>query len=190
MDLVASESPAPLHDICRQPQHFERSEWARNGFESADDSDLWGERACGIACASMILHYRGNTGLSRAELLHQGRARGAYSEPGWIHRDLGDLITNHGVPAEARGVSDLTELAEALSDGPVIASVSFQFPNNGSKGGHLVLVTGPTWTNGDISGFFFNDHHAGEPRTPTSQQPDSTPASPVGSSPQPPIERE
>ncbi|MCP4966725.1 MAG: hypothetical protein GY926_16050, partial [bacterium] len=124
--------------------------------------------------------------LSRAELLHQGRARGAYSEPGWIHRGLGDLITDHGVPAEARAVSDLTELADALSDGPVIASVSFRFPTIGSKGGHLVLVTGPTWTNGELSGFFFNDPSRWEPTTPTSQQPDSTPASPVGSSPQQP----
>ncbi|MCP5022805.1 MAG: hypothetical protein GY930_13655, partial [bacterium] len=78
-------------------------------------------------------------------------------EPGWIHRGLGDLIADHGVPAEARAVSDLTGLAQALSDGPVIVSVSFRFPTNGSKGGHLVLITGPTWTNGELSGFFFND---------------------------------
>ncbi len=147
------------HGVPRHPQRFDRQLWVEHGFDSAEDSDLWSDRACGVACVSMILEYVTGRPVSTTDLLHEGRGIRAYSERGWIHRGLADLLVRHGVPAEARAVDSLEELGRlVVAEGPAIASVTLHFPESGStRGGHLVLVTGVDWQSATVTDVHFND---------------------------------
>jgi Peptidase C39 family len=139
---------ANVHDVARIEQRFDVGQWRAQGFASAADSLWWSDRACGIACVAMVLRYLGDTPAVHA-LLHQARGRGSYSPRGWLYAGLVDLLQARGVAAEAVAMDgpDIHGLLQsALSEGPVIASVTLQLPTDGRRGGHLVLVTGVSAT--------------------------------------------
>jgi len=149
---------AAVRKIPRCPQLLDHDRWAEHGFDSREDSELWSDRACGVACIAMVLEYADGTPRAIVNLLHEGRRRGAYSSNGWVHTGLAELLRAHGTPAEARAVTSLGELARLVqSYGPVIASVTLHFPEDGRRGGHLVLVTGAEWHCREVTKIFFND---------------------------------
>ncbi len=93
-----------------------------------------------------------------AALLHKGLRQEAYSPRGWIHAGLARLLGEHGVPSSAAPLDRPAELAAAITDGtPFIASVADEFPLDGRKGGHLVVVKGVTIENGQVVAVHFND---------------------------------
>jgi hypothetical protein len=138
-----------LLNVPRYSQRFDPACWREHGFTSEDDSRFWDSRACGVACAAMVIEFLTGEHVATHTLLHQGRALGAYSPRGWVHAGLAQLLGIRGVGAEALPVKPdglSTFLISALHDGPVIASVARNLPTDGSRGGHLTLVTGMTLT--------------------------------------------
>lgn len=153
-----NDSVTTTWPVRRVRQRFDPECWAANGFTSLEDSDQWGDRACGVACVAMMIdHYR-NVSIPTIDLLRQGQASGAYSPKGWIHRGLAQLLTGHGVYAQAEPVT-VDQLADLVTNvGPQIASVSLKFPTDrATKGGHLVVVTGVARHNGHLSHLSFAD---------------------------------
>jgi len=144
--------------ISRYPQLLDRSRWREHGFASAEDSDVWSDRACGVACVAMLIDFVTGEPVSVVDLLHAGRDLGAYCDRGWLHVGLADLLTSRGIPAMADQIDSVHDLAPILRGGcPVIASITLHFPENGSRGGHLVLVTGVTCEADRVVSVHFND---------------------------------
>jgi hypothetical protein len=82
----------------------------------------------------------------------------AYGPRGWVHAGLAGLLDQHGVASAPMPLSYPDELASVVLGGtPVIASVSDEFPVDGRRGGHLVVVTGVAVASGRISTVLFND---------------------------------
>lgn len=130
------------HDVKRFAQRFGNGEWAPGLSIQGGDSGYWGERGCGVACLRMILHFFTGRDEGYTNLLAQGVGQGAYSDRGWIHAGLAAIAQRHGIPACACSVQGPAELRAALMHGPVIASVTLGFPEDGRRGGHLVVVCG------------------------------------------------
>lgn len=152
---VASTVTLP---VPRYPQLLDRTRWRENGFESPEDSDLWSDRACGVACVGMILEYATGQPRSVVELLHEGRERGAYCDRGWLHAGLAQLLARHGIAATAGELGTVDDLAPIVrASALVIASITLHFPTDGSQGGHLVLVTGVTCQDDRVISVHFND---------------------------------
>ncbi|MBI4237419.1 MAG: C39 family peptidase [Deltaproteobacteria bacterium] len=123
-------------------QHWHKSIRAR---ELSNYSDVflqhWSERSCGLACASMIIRYFTALRPTIFELFHKAMRHNAYSEKGWIHCKLAVLLQEYGIQAQPAAAAR-DDILKTLNDGKVyIASVSYMFPVNGPRGGHLVLVT-------------------------------------------------
>lgn len=126
-----------LLDVPRQSQYFDPQCWREHGFTGEDEAHYWGGRACGIACAAMVIEFLTAEPVPRHTLLHEARALGAYSPRGWVHAGLARLLNRRGVSAEAEPVEhgDLPRyLTAALHDGPVIASVARTLPTDGLPG--------------------------------------------------------
>lgn len=113
------------------------------GTGPAGGAAYWGRRACGIACAAALLAFHGRPVPSRRELLTEAVADDAYTPAGWSHAGLARLLERHGLPAQARPVADPAHLASAAAAGrPAIVSVTLGFPEDGRRGGHLVVFAG------------------------------------------------
>lgn len=107
----------------------------------------WQKVGCGIASLAMIIDYYDTDPVSVDTLLAQGIASGAYvKSAGWSHQGLVRLSGKYGLTGLPRDFSSLTKdtaiesLKDALSDGPVIASVHYKFDPK-STIPHLVVVT-------------------------------------------------
>lgn len=62
----------------------------------------WADRACAIACLTMLLAFHGRA-LTMAEVLAQALARGAFHpQRGWLHTGLVDLLQASGLTAYRR----------------------------------------------------------------------------------------
>lgn len=134
--------PTSLLDIPWMGQRFDPERWSADGFEGPEDSLLWSDRACGIACLRMILAYYDLPVPDPAEMLRRGREIGAYCDRGWVHRGLVELGRHYGLSGEAEP-ADLSLLARAVACGmPSIVSVTHKLPTDGRKGGHLVVFAG------------------------------------------------
>lgn len=131
-----------LHEMRRFAQRFEAHEWPDGLQLQEQDASYWAARGCGIACLRMILHHYTGRNEPYALLLAEALALGAYCERGWIHAGLAELARRRGLDAEACALGDVGELHAALRDGPIVASVTLGFPEDGRKGGHLVVLCG------------------------------------------------
>jgi len=77
------------------------------------------------------------------ELLQEGVSLGHYTNRGWIHAGLaaiGEIYGFQGKALPALTIDDLRSYLE-FTGSPLIASVTRQFPEDGRRGGHLVVVT-------------------------------------------------
>lgn len=137
-------------NIPRFGQHFEKGEWPENVLVEGKDADYWGESVCGLACIRMIMgHYQIRVA-SSYELLTEGIQLNAYCEKGWIHQGLANIATNFGLKAKPIAIQDGEELEKLLTNnGPVIVSVTGQLPEDGRKGGHLIVACGRHKENGE-----------------------------------------
>jgi len=101
---------------------------------------FWSVRSCGLACASSALALLAGESVSVQRLFNRCVSAGGYSEKGWRHEQLAQCLSAYGVDASARALT-VGQVIEILSAGQlVIASVTHQFPCDGRRGGHLVLL--------------------------------------------------
>ncbi|NEE34959.1 hypothetical protein G3M53_57235 [Streptomyces sp. SID7982] len=143
-DLVA-QAALPL-EVRRYPQHFTSEERADAAFTwPAGGPDLWGENCCGLACLRMLLGYFDLAVPSQRSLLARGLELGAYTPKGWHHQGLVNLAEPYGLTGAAVPYDSPQSLQRlALLGIPTIVSVTFRLPEDGRKGGHLVLFLGET----------------------------------------------
>jgi hypothetical protein len=129
--------------IPRFAQRFDPGRWADDGFASPEESGHWSERSCGIACVRMCLAFRGLQPPAMAELLRDGLAIGGYTPRGWIHSKLAELAARHGLPGGRAVAADVGVLRGELAAGrPAIVSVTERLPEDGRRGGHLMVLAG------------------------------------------------
>jgi hypothetical protein len=129
------------HDVPLYRQRIDPGEWHAYGGADLGPVAEWSDRACGMAALLMILTAYGQPAPSLTELVKTGVAAGAYSERGWRHAALADLAAGLGVPATAEAI-EATGLPAHLDGAPLIASVACEFPEDGRRGGHLVVLRG------------------------------------------------
>ncbi|MFF3617488.1 hypothetical protein [Streptomyces sp. NPDC002580] len=122
-------------------QLVDPTEWDLHGGWALGDRTEWSNRACGMADLRMILLAYGRQAPSVTELLKLGVKHEILTERGWLHAGIADLATGFEVPGRAEPLA-AGDLIGALADAPVIVSVTEQFPDDGRKGGHLVIARG------------------------------------------------
>lgn len=127
--------------MCRQL--LDPPEWDLHGGWALGDRMEWSNRACGMAALRMILLAYNGLAPTVTELLKLGVKQEALTDRGWLHAGIADLATDFGVPGHAEPLA-AGDLTGALDDAPVIVSVTEQFPDDGRKGGHLVIARGYT----------------------------------------------
>lgn len=143
-DPTRSDMEHPRHrEVLRTAQHFGPDEWPHGALVRGETAEHWGERSCGIACLRSVVHFHTGVAPDLYELLCRGLARGAFGDRGWIHASLADLSRSYGLAGASVGMDGLPVLYDQIDQGlPVIVSCSLGFPDDGRRGGHLVLATG------------------------------------------------
>jgi hypothetical protein len=130
-----------VHDVPMCRQRIDPAEWDAHGGASLGDRAAWSDRACGMAALRMILLAYLGDAPPLTELVKTGVREGALTERGWLHAGIARLAASFGIPAAAEPVS-ADELPARLAAAPVIISVTEKFPEDGRKGGHLVVARG------------------------------------------------
>jgi hypothetical protein len=143
--------------MCRQ--RIDPGEWAARGGAALGDRAEWSDRACGMASLRMILLAYLGDAPPLTELVITGVREGALTDRGWLHAGIARLATCFGIPAAAEAVP-ADELPIRLKDAPLIISVTEQFPDDGRKGGHLVVARGTTASVGNDLDILFRDPSA------------------------------
>lgn len=129
------------HDVPMCRQLIDPAEWDLYGGWALGDRMEWSNRACGMAALRMILLAYGREAPALTELLKLGVKHEALTPRGWLHAGIADLATSFGVPGRAEPIA-AEDLVARLTDAPLIISVTEQFPDDGRKGGHLVIARG------------------------------------------------
>jgi len=129
------------HDVPMCRQRIDPAEWDLHGGWVLGDRVEWSDRACGMAALRMILLAYGHQAPTVTELLQLGVKHEALSDRGWLHAGIASLAASFGVPGRAEPVA-AGDLPSALTDAPLIISVTEQFPDDGRKGGHLIIARG------------------------------------------------
>jgi len=130
-----------IHEVPMCRQRIEPDEWERHQGWSLGDRMEWSNRACGLAALRMILLAYGRDAPTVTELVQLGVKQGALTDRGWIHSGIAGMAAGFGVVGRAEPV-EVADLTSRLDDGPLIISVTEQFPQDGRKGGHLVIARG------------------------------------------------
>jgi hypothetical protein len=125
--------------MCRQ--RIDPAEWDAHGGTTLGDCAEWSDRACGMAALRMILLAFLGDAPPLTELVKTGVRDGALTDRGWLHAGIARLAGRFGIPSAAEAVT-AGELPARLSDAPLIISVTEKFPEDGRKGGHLVVARG------------------------------------------------
>jgi hypothetical protein len=125
--------------MCRQL--IEPAEWADHDGHALGDRLEWSDRACGMAALRMILLAYLGDAPPLTELVKLGISEGALCDRGWLHTGIAGIAAGFGVSAKAEAVAG-ADLPRLLASAPVIVSVTWQFPEDGRRGGHLVVARG------------------------------------------------
>jgi Peptidase C39 family len=128
--------PVPM---CRQ--RIDPGEWDAHGGAALGDRAEWSDRACGMAALRMILLAYHRPAPPLTELVALGVREGALTGRGWLHAGIARLAERFGIPTRAQAVA-AADLPGHLAAAPVIVSVTEKFPDDGRKGGHLVVARG------------------------------------------------
>lgn len=148
MRALESESALSCnHVTCARTSFFTqvipKRQWPRGFRLAGQGRAYWNERTCGLACLMSVASFHGKTVPAIFELLREGVGRGHYTNRGWIHAGLGELGEQYGFPGVSLPAATVEDLRYCLdyTASPLIASVTRQFPEDGRRGGHLVVVT-------------------------------------------------
>jgi hypothetical protein len=112
--------------------------------------------ACGMAALRMILLAYRRPAPPLTELVALGIAEGALTGRGWLHAGIARLAGRFGIPARAQAVA-AADLPGHLAAAPAIISVTEKFPDDGRKGGHLVVACGYYETQSGDPDILFRD---------------------------------
>lgn len=121
-----------VHQVPMCRQRIDPGEWDAHGGAALGDRAEWSDRACGMAALRMILLAYRRPAPPLTELVALGVREGALTDRGWLHAGIASLAHRFGLPARA----------QAVAAAPVIVSVTEKFPDDGRKGGHLVVARG------------------------------------------------
>jgi hypothetical protein len=125
--------------MCRQ--RIDPGEWAEYGGDALGDHFEWSHRVCGMASLRMILLAYLGDAPPLTELVVTGVRAGAHTDRGWVHAGIAQLAAGFGILAAAEAVT-ADDLPTRVREAPLIVSVSWQFPEDGQQGGHLVVARG------------------------------------------------
>ena len=121
-------------------------------------SPSWKKVGCGVTSLAMIIEYYRPGIISVDSLLEEGIEAGAYlNDAGWTYAGLIGVSKKYGFVGESYVLGDLTkerafaEFKKHLTEGPVIASVHYEFDPK-STIPHLVVING---IEGDV--VYYND---------------------------------
>ncbi|MFJ6695755.1 C39 family peptidase [Streptomyces sp. NPDC091272] len=125
--------------MCRQL--ITPKEWELQGGWALGNRIEWSNRACGLASLRMILIAYGRTAPTVTELLKLAVKHEVLTPRGALHAGVATLATDLGIPATAEPVP-VEDLLARLNEAPLIVSATEQFPDDGRRGGHLVVLRG------------------------------------------------
>ncbi|MFI5617472.1 C39 family peptidase [Streptomyces sp. NPDC051567] len=137
-------SPAAVprvHDVPLCRQLIAPSEWDLHGGWALGDRIEWSNRACGLASLRMILLAYGQEAPTVTELLKIAVKHEVLTPRGALHAGVASLASDLGVPSTAEPVP-AEELPRRLDSAPLIVSVTEQLPEDGRRGGHLIILRG------------------------------------------------
>jgi ABC-type bacteriocin/lantibiotic exporter with double-glycine peptidase domain len=135
------------HFLCASTPFFTQvipeQQWPEGFRFAGEDRAYWSERTCGLACLMSIASFHGKPIPTIFELLREGVGLGHYTKMGWIHVGLAAIGGQYGFQGKALPAVTIDDLRSCLefTGSPLIASVTRQFPEDGRRGGHLVVVT-------------------------------------------------
>lgn len=129
------------HEVPMCRQLITPAEWDLHGGWALGDRIEWSNRACGLASLRMILLAYGCEAPTVTELLKLAVKHEVLTPRGALHAGIANLATELGVHSQAEAVP-VEGLLGRLDDAPLIVSVTEQFPEDGRKGGHLVILRG------------------------------------------------
>lgn len=135
------------HLICARTPRFEQEipegQWPDQFRLQGRGRAHWSDRTCGLACLMSVASFHARTVPPIFELLQEGVGSGYYTSKGWTHAGLVSLGGAYGLRGHARPAATVDDLRSCLEStgGPLIASVTFRFPEDGRRAGHLVVVT-------------------------------------------------
>jgi hypothetical protein len=130
-----------VHQVPMCRQRIDPGEWDAHGGGALGDRAEWSDRACGMAALRMILLAYRRPAPPLTELVALGVREGALTDRGWLHAGIARLADGFGIPARAQAIT-APDLPGQLAAAPVIVSVTEKFPDDGRKGGHLVVARG------------------------------------------------
>ena len=130
-----------VHQVPMCRQRIDPGEWDAHGGAALGDRAEWSDRACGMAALRMILLAYHRPAPPLTELVALGVREGALTDRGWLHAGIARLAGQFGIPARAQPVA-APDLPGHLAAAPVIVSVTEKLPDDGRKGGHLVVARG------------------------------------------------
>jgi len=124
-------------------QVIPEQQWPHGFRLDGEDRAYWSERTCGLACLTSIASFHGKPIPTIFQLLQEGVRLGHYTGSGWIHAGLAAMGQTYGFPGKPLPAPTIDDLHSCLefTGSPLIASVTRQFPEDGRRGGHLVVVT-------------------------------------------------
>ena len=140
-DRQRGPSVSRVHQVPMCRQRIDPGEWDAHGGGALGDRAEWSDRACGMAALRMILLAYRRPAPPLTELVALGVPEGALTGRGWLHAGIARLAERFGIPARAQAVA-APDLPGHLAAAPVIVSVTEKFPDDGRKGGHLVVARG------------------------------------------------
>lgn len=165
--------------------HFtERCGWKQFGARNDKDYEHWRQEACGIVSLQTVtnaVHPETLADDTIFEQIQDAINGGAYLQykkgtetirVGWIHDKLVDIAVKRGVRGYSASLT-IAAICQAITkDRLVIASVYRPFVRfiekdapRKKQGGHLVVVKGFSWENGQCTGLFVEDPYDIDERT-------------------------
>ena len=150
-------------------ENFDRRQdprWREFGSQDIEEYCFWCSRSCAIVCLKMCIEtlVRPQQPPSIFELVQQGLAAGGYIirnergyfvDFGWIYQPVVNVGASYGLKGQVYKTLSIEDICSLLLKGAlVIASVSDEIGERNDtpithKGGHLVLVHGFEWANGE-----------------------------------------
>lgn len=130
-----------VHEVPMCRQLITSAEWDFHGGWALGDRIEWSNRACGLASLRMVLLAYDREAPTVTELLKLAVKHEVLTPRGALHAGIASLATDLGVPSTAEPVP-VEELPARLDSAPLIVSVTEQLPDDGRKGGHLIILRG------------------------------------------------
>jgi hypothetical protein len=154
--------------------------WREFGFEKPEDYEFWSWRACGIVCMKMIIETLCNIDKSVKDLLDEGIQLGGYVaydengklvDKGWYYNALIKLAEKYNLNGKLFSYLSIKHICKEILDKHfVVASVDpglirYDKVKSNFTGGHVVLIYGFKWENGNCSGFYMHNPSGKEEKT-------------------------